>query len=76
MTSIYTPGHRGSSLGGIYDWAFKTTPQANANNRVITQNRGKVLGGSSALNLQSYDRGVVADYDAWQTLGNPGNYSL
>ena len=69
---IYTPGHRGSTLGSIYDWNFTTTPQPHANNRMIIQNRGKVLGGSSALNLESWDRGVRADFDVWEELGNPG----
>ena len=56
----------------MYDWNFTTIPQTNAGNRIIPQNRGHVLGGSSALNLLSYDRGVEADYDAWEELGNPG----
>ncbi|KAK4900934.1 hypothetical protein LTR27_002117 [Elasticomyces elasticus] len=68
---INIPGHKGV-LGSVYDWLIPTTPQPNANNRVITMNRGKVLGGSSALNLQSYDRATVADYNAWEELGSPG----
>lgn len=46
--------------------------QPNANNRVFSQNRGKVLGGSSALNLMTWDRTSVAELDAWETLGNIG----
>lgn len=69
---INVPGKKGSTLGGIYDWNFTTTPQPNLNNRRINSNRGRVLGGSSALNLMSWDRASVADYDAWEALGNPG----
>ncbi|KAK3110190.1 hypothetical protein LTR53_015778 [Teratosphaeriaceae sp. CCFEE 6253] len=70
-SNIYIPGHKGV-LGTVYDWNFTTTPQPGANNRVITQNRGRVLGGSSALNLLSWDRATVADYDAWEELGSKG----
>ena len=69
---IYVAGLKGSTLAGPYDWNFTTVPQPGANDRVIGQNRGKVLGGSSALNLLSYDRGVKADFDAWEELGNDG----
>lgn len=34
-------------------------------------NRGKVLGGTSAINLLCWDRPSVADYDAWESFGNP-----
>ena len=72
VPGIYIPGLKGSTLGGTYDWNFTTVAQVHANNRILSQNRGKVLGGSSALNLLSYDRGAKADYDAWQELGNGG----
>jgi choline dehydrogenase-like flavoprotein len=69
---IYIPGRKGSILGSKYDWNFTSIPQAGANGRAIGQNRGRVLGGSSALNLLSWDRGAAADYDAWEELGNAG----
>jgi choline dehydrogenase-like flavoprotein len=69
---INIPGRKGSTLGSRYDWNFTTTPQAGLNGRRISANRGRVLGGTSALNLMTWDRGSVPDYDAWEALGNPG----
>lgn len=69
---INVPGMKGSTLGGPLDWNFTTTVQPNLEGRKISVNRGKVLGGSSALNLMTWDRASVADYDAWEQLGNPG----
>ncbi|KAJ4253463.1 hypothetical protein NW762_010621 [Fusarium torreyae] len=69
---INIPGMKGSTLGTKYDWNFTTVPQPGANNRTLPVNRGKVLGGSSALNLMTYDRAAAAEYDAWEALGNPG----
>ncbi|KAK1777387.1 hypothetical protein QBC45DRAFT_443552 [Copromyces sp. CBS 386.78] len=42
------------------------------NNRTTVVNRGKVLGGSSAINLLSWNRAAVVEYDQWETVGNPG----
>jgi choline dehydrogenase-like flavoprotein len=33
---------------------------------------GKVVGGGSVINGMAFDRAPVADYDAWERLGNPG----
>ncbi|OCL12847.1 GMC oxidoreductase [Glonium stellatum] len=69
---IYIPGREGSTFGTKYDWNLTTVPQPNVNNRVISMTRGKVLGGSSALNLMTWDRASKAEYDMWEELGNPG----
>jgi len=69
---INVPGKKGSTLGSKYDWNFTTTPQEAAKNRVFAQNRGHVLGGSSAINLLTYDRSSVHEYDGWGEVGNPG----
>ncbi|OBT61742.1 hypothetical protein VE03_09178 [Pseudogymnoascus sp. 23342-1-I1] len=69
---IFIPGKKGSTIGTKYDWNLTTVAQPNANDRVISMTRGKVLGGSSALNLMTWDRGSIKDYDAWEELGNPG----
>lgn len=54
------------------DWSLPTVPQAAASNRTINHNRGKVLGGTSALNLLVWNRATVKEYNAWEELGNPG----
>lgn len=69
---INVPGMKGSTLGTVYDWNFTSIPQAALNNRTITQSRGKVLGGSPALNLLIWDRGSTPEYDEWEQVGNPG----
>jgi choline dehydrogenase-like flavoprotein len=69
---INIPGFRGSILGTNYDWNFTTTGQAALEGRKIDVNRGKVLGGSSAMNYLCYDRAASAEYEAWSQLGSPG----
>ena len=54
------------------NWLYQTEPQPGLNNRVITQPRGKVLGGSSSINGLIYIRGQKEDFDHWRQLGNEG----
>ena len=55
-----------------FDWMFKLEKDKGVNNRRIDWPRGKVLGGSSALNGLLYIRGDRHDYDNWKDLGNKG----
>ncbi|MFG1343471.1 GMC family oxidoreductase N-terminal domain-containing protein [Xanthobacter autotrophicus DSM 431] len=54
------------------DWMFKTEPQAGLNGRALAYPRGKVIGGSSAINAMISMRGQAADYDHWRQLGLAG----
>ncbi|SFU20499.1 GMC oxidoreductase [Sedimentitalea nanhaiensis] len=54
------------------NWAFETVPQKGLNGRRGYQPRGKVLGGSSAINAMLYVRGQRQDYDTWAELGCDG----
>ena len=56
----------------FHNWAFHTTSQKGLNNRRGYQPRGKVLGGSSAINAMIYIRGQKDDYDSWANEGNSG----
>ena len=54
------------------DWMFKTEAQSHLNGRSLHYPRGKVLGGSSAINAMIYMRGQARDYDLWRDAGLPG----
>src|SRR5687767_9661620 len=47
------------------DWDYETTPQESLNGRRIYIPRGKMLGGSSAMNAQVHIPGHPADFDTW-----------
>jgi choline dehydrogenase len=54
------------------DWMFTTGPEAGLGGRSLAYPRGKVIGGSSAINAMIYMRGQAADYDGWRQLGLNG----
>ncbi|MEO8281368.1 MAG: GMC family oxidoreductase N-terminal domain-containing protein [Ideonella sp.] len=60
----------------IYDprfsWQFPLEPQAATGNRRIVWPRGRVIGGSSAINGLLYIRGQHEDFDGWATMGSAG----
>lgn len=62
----------GALWGGPEDWDYVTTPQPGALGRSLHLPRGKVMGGSHALNATIWVRGAKQDYDTWAYLGCPG----
>ena len=54
------------------DWMFETVKEAGLNGRSLKYPRGKVVGGSSAINAMISMRGQASDYDHWRQLGLTG----
>nr|WP_217895313.1 MULTISPECIES: GMC family oxidoreductase N-terminal domain-containing protein [unclassified Sphingomonas]AJW29568.1 Choline dehydrogenase [Sphingomonas sp. JE1] len=54
------------------DWMLHTEPDPSRGGKRDMFHRGKVLGGSSAVNGTIYVRGNRGDYDHWAQLGNRG----
>ena len=53
-------------------WDYQSVPQSSLDGRCTHEPRGKVMGGSSALNLMIYIRGHRADYANWVAQGAKG----
>ncbi|KAK4139590.1 putative GMC oxidoreductase [Dichotomopilus funicola] len=62
----------GSGLNSPLDWAYASVNQTHAGNRPFAMHAGKAWGGTSAINGMTYIRGNKAEFDVWETLGNPG----
>ena len=54
----------------FYDWQYESEPEAFMNGRRIYHARGRVLGGSSSINGQIFQRGNPLDYERW--AADPG----
>jgi 4-pyridoxate dehydrogenase len=57
---------------GMFDWGYHTEPEPHLNGRRIEAMRGKVLGGSSSINVMAFTRGHPGDYDRWAQKGALG----
>src|SRR6187401_791949 len=56
----------------MHDWGYQSEPDPNLNGRRVEEMRGKVLGGSSSINVMAFTRGDPADYDRWAQKGARG----
>jgi choline dehydrogenase len=56
-------------MPGDHEWGFTASPNADAPEMFVP--RGKIVGGSSAVNGQMFLRGVPEDFDGWAAAGNP-----
>ena len=70
---IHIPsGYYKNILNPDITWQFGSGPEPYLNGRVINWPRGRVLGGSSAINGLLYVRGQANDYNVWRQLGCEG----
>ena len=63
----YSP--KASEMGAPHNWSFTGKGSALRHEDVAVP-RGKVVGGTSAINGQVFLRGVPDDYDGWAAQGN------
>jgi choline dehydrogenase len=69
---IKTPLGYGHSLyNEAVNWMYASEPEAGLGGRTVPVPRGKIVGGSSAINAMVYMRGTQADYDEWERGGHP-----
>jgi choline dehydrogenase len=54
------------------NWLYASEPEAGTHNRRIPVPRGRMLGGSSAINGLAFVRGQAQDFDSWAQMGNTG----
>ena len=69
---IAIPAMAGDLWFGRNDWAFVTEPQPGLGGRRDTWPRGRVVGGSSAINAMMWVRGLDVDFDGWEAAGATG----
>ena len=70
---IHIPaGYYRNILNPKITWQFSSGPEPHLGGRVINWPRGRVLGGTSAINGLLYVRGQARDFDIWRQFGNAG----
>lgn len=57
---------------GMFDWGYYSEPEEGLHGRRLQHLRGKVLGGSSSVNVMAFTRGHPGDYDRWARNGATG----
>ncbi len=65
LAAIAEPPDWPELQGSQVDWRWSTTPQPGLGGRIVSCPRGKVVGGSSAINALAYQRGHSAGSDRW-----------
>ena len=68
---IHMPAALAFPIGSrFYDWRYESEPEPFMGGRRIYHARGKVLGGSSSINGQIFQRGNPLDFERWAS--DPG----
>lgn len=65
-------GYGGAFYHPKLNWRYYTDAEEGLSGRQLYWPRGKVVGGSSAINAMVYVRGQARDYDLWEEAGCEG----
>ena len=65
LPAIFVPSDWPQLQGSSADWRYVTVAQRHLDGRIVPYPRGKVVGGSSAINALAYQRGHRAAFDRW-----------
>lgn len=64
---LHVPSMFRNVMNSDHDWEYLTVPQEGLDGRKICINSGKVVGGTSQMNLMIAARGVSGDFESWAT---------
>lgn len=70
LSEVLEPGQWPLNLDSDRDWSFTAQPNPHLNNRSIPLNMGKVLGGSSSINVMVWARGHQNDWEHFAQEAN------
>ena len=56
----------------MFDWGYESDPEPGLGGRQLEAMRGKVVGGSSSVNMMAHTRGNALDFDRWARNGAHG----
>jgi len=56
----------------MFSWGYRSEPEPQLEGRSIDAMRGKLIGGSSSVNMMAHTRGHPADFDRWAQGGATG----
>ena len=74
--AIHDPGRMWELWTSPVDYAYLTEPQRHSGGVPAFWPRGKVVGGSGAINAMIYVRGHRSDYDAWASRYGAAGWSF
>ncbi|MET0286321.1 MAG: GMC family oxidoreductase N-terminal domain-containing protein [Polyangiales bacterium] len=75
VPEVRMPGQWPLNLGSDRDWQFVAQPNAHLHGRAIPLNMGKVLGGSSSINVSVWARGHERDWEHFAREANDPAWS-
>jgi len=74
---IHMPAALAFPIGSrFYDWKYESEPEPFMGGRRISHARGKVLGGSSSINGQIFQRGNPLDFERWAADAGMGSWDF